>query len=492
MFNRIDKKPVVWTIAGSDSGGGAGIQADLLTLHDFAVHGCSVITAVTAQNTVDLQHSRPLDKASVQAQINALDNDIQADVIKLGMLADKDVVQVVADYLSHYRGCVIVDPVMTASVGGSLLSEAALALLKDCLLPRVDLLTPNIPEAQVLTGMTIDTDSDVVDAANRLLAMGVKSVLLTAGHGALRNNQRVDYWTDGSKAFWLAGEDIPGADSHGSGCTLSAAIAAMIAKGYDMADALVVAKAYVTQGIRGAVKIGQGSGAVAHLGWPAALQDLPTLSATLPLPEFVFNDCGGQLGLYPVVDSVDWIRRLVTLGVPTIQLRMKNVSRDTAREHITEAIALCTANNVRLFVNDYWQLAIELGAYGVHLGQEDLDDADLAAISRAGLRLGVSTHSYYEIARAHGIKPSYIALGPVYPTTTKVMKFADLGVEQLQQWVDLLSLHYPLTAIGGINIERAKDVIATGVGSCAMVTAITEAQDYTAAVAQLMKTVSAT
>jgi hydroxymethylpyrimidine kinase/phosphomethylpyrimidine kinase/thiamine-phosphate diphosphorylase len=154
---------------------------------------------------------------------------------------------------------------------------------------------------------------------------------------------------------------------------------------------------------------------------------------------------------------------------------------------IQRSVALSRRFGARLFINDYWQLAIRHGAYGVHLGQEDLDTADIDAIRAAGLRLGVSNHSYYEIARAHGIKPSYMALGPIFPTTTKVMKFSDQGLAQLCEWANLLKDVYTLTAIGGINRERAPAVLDTGVGSCAMVTAITLAKDVDAEVEHLLQ-----
>jgi len=139
-----------------------------------------------------------------------------------------------------------------------------------------------------------------------------------------------------------------------------------------------------------------------------------------------------------------------------------------------------------LFINDFWEEAIAAGAYGVHLGQEDLQTADINAIREAGLRLGVSTHSYFEIATAHSLKPSYIALGPIYATTSKVMPFDPQGLSQLQHWVELLGEQYTLTAIGGIDVRRAKDVLTTGVGSAAMISAITQADDVEATVAELI------
>lgn len=193
-----------------------------------------------------------------------------------------------------------------------------------------------------------------------------------------------------------------------------------------------------------------------------------------------------KLGLYPVVDSVEWIARLLDAGVTTIQLRIKDLPDEQVEEDIAAAIALGKRYNARLFINDYWQLAIKHDAYGVHLGQEDLETTDLAAIHRAGLRLGVSTHDDAELARAIAVKPSYIALGHIFPTQTKDMPSAPQGLAELKRHILGLS-DYPTVAIGGISIDRVADVLACGVGSVAVVSAITQAPDWRAATAQLLQ-----
>ncbi|MDB6061448.1 MAG: hypothetical protein JWM78_1551 [Verrucomicrobiaceae bacterium] len=503
----IKKMPIAWTIAGSDSGGGAGIQADLATFRDFGVHGCSVITALTAQNSFAVGYIEPTSRKALAAQINALDCDLPARAIKLGMLASASIVESVAKYLAEYRGFVVCDPVLTSSSGASLLDGDGRKILREKLLPRVDLLTPNRDEVEALLERPLSGLGDVEQAAIDLLALGVRAVLITGGHFETENNRRLDYFSDGTDSFWLAGTNIETIHSHGTGCTLSTAIAAGIARGYALPDALVLAKMYVTQGLRNALQIGGGPGAVLHLGWPEQFDDFPILSRQLPRQSprqspqespqeptqelavstaLVFPSCDGELGLYPVVDSVEWIERLLPLGVKTIQLRVKDKTAEQLDAAIAQAVAISRQHAARLFINDHWQLAIKHGAYGVHLGQEDLDTADLAAIAAAGLRLGISNHSYYELARAHGIQPSYLALGPIFPTQTKVMKFRDQGIEQLSRWAKLLKPGYTLTAIGGITQERARVVLAAGVGSCAMVSAITQANSYHAVVQDLL------
>ena len=192
-----------------------------------------------------------------------------------------------------------------------------------------------------------------------------------------------------------------------------------------------------------------------------------------------------RLGLYPVVETVEWIERLLECGVRTIQLRIKDRQEDEVEQQIIDAIALGKRYNARLFINDYWRLAIKHQAYGVHLGQEDLDIADLDAIHAAGLRLGLSTHDDAELDRALAVKPSYIALGHIYPTQTKDMPSSPQGVIELTRHIQRLQ-GISTVAIGGISIDRVPEVLATGVGSIAVVSAITKADDWQAATRKLL------
>jgi len=205
-------------------------------------------------------------------------------------------------------------------------------------------------------------------------------------------------------------------------------------------------------------------------------------SAFPPVPQ--------RLGLYPVVDSVEWIERLVDVGVRTIQLRIKDKHDEEVEADIAAAIAIGRRYEARLFINDYWKLAIKHRAYGVHLGQEDMDVANLDAIRDAGLRLGLSTHDNMEMDRALRAHPSYIALGHVFPTNTKQMPSSPQGLTQLAKHIKTLG-DYPTVAIGGISLERVPAVLATGVGSVAVVSAITQAPDWRTATEQLLKLVGA-
>ncbi len=206
-----------------------------------------------------------------------------------------------------------------------------------------------------------------------------------------------------------------------------------------------------------------------------------TLAAT---PSFAKTE--HRLGLYPVVDNLELLRNLLGLGVSAIQLRIKNLSGDAVERAVAGAIEINRRFNARLFINDYWQLAAKHGAYGVHLGQEDLETADLPAIRAAGLRLGISTHDDFETARAAALRPSYIALGHIFPTQTKAMPSAPQGLETLKRRVRELK-DFPTVAIGGISVARVPAVLETGVGGIAVVSAISGARDWREATKTLLR-----
>ena len=183
------------------------------------------------------------------------------------------------------------------------------------------------------------------------------------------------------------------------------------------------------------------------------------------------------IGFYPVVPTAAWVERLLGWGVRTVQLRIKAADH-TPAEISTEVIAAIEAGKAvpgaQVFINDHWQLALAADAFGVHLGQEDLDTADIEALRNAGIRLGLSTHTPAELARAQAVQPSYLAIGPIYPTTLKVMPYEPVGLERLAQWVKLAA-PFPVVAIGGISLERMSGVLACGVDGVAVVSAVTMA-----------------
>ncbi|MCS6194046.1 bifunctional hydroxymethylpyrimidine kinase/phosphomethylpyrimidine kinase [Shewanella baltica] len=608
-----ERPAFVWTIAGSDSGGGAGIQADLATIQDLGCHGCSVVTTVTAQSSVAVTLVEPVSAAMLMAQLTTLLSDLPPKAIKIGLLADQTQVALLADWIAsfkiHYPSVpVIVDPVMVASCGDALAvdncqdikSAAKSALDFKPFKGLIELITPNVLELGRLTHSDVTTKAQFAAAALALSQSLDCSVLAKGGDVSFGCTDFLDdthaqtqthanaldtaYKSNGwdlelaedylvcrqvrasselhqNGRFWLASQRVNTRHNHGSGCTLSSAIAAVLAQGFVLQDAVVVAKAYVSQGLSAAIGLGQGPGPLARTGWPNDLSryakinlcdgnfishqlnqhldvrsDLvaTVLSATDQAtaqvriastpPQNILSHCfkvlDAELGVYPVVSDLTMLESLLAAGVKTVQLRIKTdiseLTTTTApaesdlgksalgrcesgksksgepeligselEAQIQTAIALGKHFNAQLFINDHWQLAIKYHAFGVHLGQEDLAVTDLAAIQAAGLALGISSHSYFELLLAHQYSPSYIALGHIFPTTTKQMPSAPQGLAKLKHYVALLQGHYPLVAIGGIDLTNLAKVKATGVGNIAVVRAITKAKEPVAALAEL-------
>lgn len=253
---------VALTIAGSDSGGGAGIQADLKTFAAHRVYGTSAITAITAQNTTGVSAVFALDPALVVAQIEAVASDLSPRATKIGMLANAGIIAAVAGAIKAQQlANIVIDPVMVAKGGDHLLESAAVAALRDVLLPLADVLTPNVPEAEVLTGLTIRTIEDLKTAATRLIEMGARSVVVKGGH---LEGPAVDIWTDGTRWAEVSSERINTVHTHGTGCTFSSAIAAGLANGLETIAAIHAAKDYVTGAIRHAPGLGSGHGPLGH------------------------------------------------------------------------------------------------------------------------------------------------------------------------------------------------------------------------------------
>jgi hydroxymethylpyrimidine/phosphomethylpyrimidine kinase len=258
--------PIAVTIAGSDSGGGAGIQADLKTFAALGVYGASVITAVTAQNTKRVAAIHDVPAEFVTAQMDAVFSDLGVSAVKIGMLSQAAVIGAVADGLDRWRqGRVVLDPVMVSSSGDRLLATAAMEDLKHMLLPRAVVITPNLPEAAMLLDSTLAKDEAEMRAqAEQLIKLGAKAVLIKGGHG--QGAESVDLLVEPASMTRLAAARIATSGIHGSGCALSSAIAAFLAKGMDVVGAARAAKAYVSAAIAasGRVKVGSGRSPVHH------------------------------------------------------------------------------------------------------------------------------------------------------------------------------------------------------------------------------------
>ncbi len=270
-------RPISLTIAGSDSGGGAGIQADLKTFHQFGVYGTSVITAVTAQNTQAVTAVQPIEASVIAAQIDAVASDLRPHSVKTGMLATSEVIATVRERIQHWKlGPVIVDPVMIATSGDPLIEEEAARDMVD-LLSVAALVTPNIPEARVLTGLELRTPDDLAAAARQLVRMGAGAALVKGGHLPTGPNDTItDVLWDGADERRWSRPRVESRHTHGTGCTLSAAAAAGLAHGRPVGEAVAAALTFVTGAIRRAPGLGSGNGPVDHFtpppGWATDLR----------------------------------------------------------------------------------------------------------------------------------------------------------------------------------------------------------------------------
>ena len=250
------------TIAGSDSSGGAGIQADIKTMTANGVYAMSAITALTAQNTTGVQGIFEVSPDFLAQQLDSIFTDIRPDAVKIGMVSSTGLIEVIARKLREYRAeNIVVDPVMVATSGAKLISDDAIAALKEHLLPLATVLTPNIPETEVLSGMTVRTPDDMVAAAKAISEQYRCAVLCKGGHQLNDANDLL--WRDGTSK-WFNGKRIDNPNTHGTGCTLSSAIASNLAKGYDLDTSVQKAKAYISGALGAMLDLGRGSGPMNH------------------------------------------------------------------------------------------------------------------------------------------------------------------------------------------------------------------------------------
>ncbi|MBO4898327.1 MAG: bifunctional hydroxymethylpyrimidine kinase/phosphomethylpyrimidine kinase [Clostridia bacterium] len=250
------------TIAGSDSCGGAGIQADIKTMTLNGVYAMSAITALTAQNTMGVKDVLESTPEFLKEQIDCIFEDIPPDAVKIGMVSSKELISVIAERLSYYKAKnIVADPVMVATSGSNLLKTDAVTALCEKLFPLATVITPNIPEAEVLSGMKIENESDMEKAADDIWRKYGCSLLLKGGHSI---NDANDLLFENGSGTWINGERVDNPNTHGTGCTLSSAIAANLAKDFSLFDSVVRAKEYITDALRANLNLGHGSGPLNH------------------------------------------------------------------------------------------------------------------------------------------------------------------------------------------------------------------------------------
>jgi hydroxymethylpyrimidine kinase/phosphomethylpyrimidine kinase/thiamine-phosphate diphosphorylase len=484
----------VLTIAGSDPSGGAGIQADLRTFAALGVFGAAAVTAITAQDSQGVWGVWPAPAEQLAAQLVAVGADYALDAVKIGVLGSAAGVEVVASFLERYRPPhVVLDPVLASSGGTPLLDDAGRDRLIQQLFPRVDLVTPNLPEASLLSRITISDDAGLEAAGRWFLEQGARAVLIKGGHRA--GGPRDLLLRSGEPPLWIAGERArpiissdaqakaadEGSGVHGAGCALSAAIAARLASGRDLAGAIVDAKRFVEAAIAGAVSPGRGRACIE-----------PMAGAGLFAMGALHEQRMSRLrGLYVVTDSAMRPDRDVNAvldaaiagGACAVQLREKGLGTPALVRLARELAERARTAGVLFLVNDRVDVALAAGADGTHVGPDDLSPADARRLLGPDRLLGVSVGTVEE-ARAAAPYASYLGVGAIFGSRTKADAGAAVTPARISE-IRAVVPGIPIIAIGGIDAGNIGRVAAAGADAAAVVSAVVAAPDMVEAVREL-------
>jgi hydroxymethylpyrimidine kinase/phosphomethylpyrimidine kinase/thiamine-phosphate diphosphorylase len=504
-------KPIVWSITGSESVIDTGIHTDRLTIKDLGGHIGEVVTAITTQNSENNFVIAPTSSKLMLNQLNDLLRDLMPSVIKIGLLVNTQQFQLVsrwletvlADYLQQHKLDIpiIWDPVTIPNDGHLLMLVNNKPTAHDylCLAKQVTLITLNECELKQFADMFTSEGASSQCALDHVANALSTNILVT------EEDRSGEHTTD-----WLAAKSIAHTSAYhehqrigfkssrvntshnfDSGCTLSSAIATAMALGHPLLDAIVIAKAYVQQGLLNAHGLDKSTDASARKGWPKELLYfpeilLPKFPCVSAIPLLKFATVTEPLQVYTVTQSLHVLEQVLKAGARTVQLRIKldidsqnkaQVHHDRIENDIIHAIALGRQYKAQVFINDHWQLALKHSAFGVHLGQEDLLHADLSQIAEAGLALGLSSHGYFEMLLVQQLSPSYLAIGHIFPTPTKQMPSLPQGLLKLSRYCQLLSGKIPLVAIGGITMHNLPQLKSTLVNDVAVVRGIELAEN---------------
>lgn len=512
--------PRVLSIAGSDSGGGAGIQADIKACAAAGVYIATAVTALTAQNTHGVSEVHPTPPDFIRAQIRAVMGDIGADAIKTGMLPSVEAVEAVADELTAmgYFPPLVVDPVLVATSGDALAEAGVAAAVAGRLFPLATIVTPNVAEAEALLGGRPIADvEDMRAAAADLHALGPQWVLVKGGHlaggggaGGGRGPDVVDVLYDGKNFFELAAPHVATDNAHGTGCTLAAALAAALATGADVPAAVRTAKAYVWRALERSVGLPLGSGpqrpmnhAFRVADWRSELEAAAAATAAAadsavppaPSPPRLPNPV--DLRLYAVTDPAlieavgldvaAAVEAAVAGGATVVQLREKTADGGAFAERAAAAAAVCRAAGVPLIINDRVDVALTVDAAGVHVGQDDLPAGAVRRLIGPDKILGVSVKTPEEAVAAAAAGADYLGAGCISATGTK--ESSVIGIQGFAAVAAAVGI--PVVAIGGVGPGSAAEVVAAGGAGIAVVSAIFGARSPRAAAEALRAEVDA-
>lgn len=483
----LNPSPII-LIGGIDSSGGAGIQTDMSVCQTLGCCQRIVLTANTIQgHQFKSDYTSPVFfKEQLESIVmDLLENNAQRIVIKTGMIGNEELLKTLYAFLLEWKEkaniYLICDPVMKSSEGNPLLEEKSLVFFKNKFLKLVDFFMPNVLETEKLLNLKILELTDLINAAKIFVKMGAKNVYMKGGHFFNSEDFIFDFFHSPNTSFFMKSSRINKGEGEfrGTGCALSSAVAVGINLGLNEQDSAVMAKTYLAKIIRKSQKWGENFHLTFDKDFLTDLMpiDFPLIFENIKdaFTHFDFRPLSfikeNERYLYPIVDRANWIERLGPLGIKIIQLRIKDLVGLELENEIIKAVEISKKYGIDLFINDFWELAIKYKAFGVHLGQEDLEKADLLKIIESQLALGLSTHCYYEGSKAKFFNPSYIALGPVYPTILKKMNFTPQGIGSLKVWEKLFDA--PLVAIGGINLSNVDNLFSTQVPLISVVSDIT-------------------
>ncbi|XP_062030278.1 thiamine biosynthetic bifunctional enzyme TH1, chloroplastic isoform X2 [Rosa rugosa] len=461
IFMEMHKVPHVLTVAGSDSGAGAGIQADLKACAARGVYCSTVITALTAQNTgVDI-----VAEDFVAEQLKSVLSDMHVDVVKTGMLPSLGIVKILHQCLKEYPvRALVVDPVMVSTSGDVLAGPSIITGFREELFPIADIVTPNLKEASaLLDGLKIKTVSDMRSAAKLLHDMGPRNVLVKGGD-LPDSLDAVDIFFNGEDIYELRSSRIDTRNTHGTGCTLASCIAAELAKGSSMLESVKVAKCYVETALDYSKEIFIGNGPQGPFDHLMRLKNNIHKSAG----QVRFNP--SNLFLYAVTDSgmnrkwghsiSDAVKAAVEGGATIVQLREKDIETRDFLEAAKSCLQICRSHGVPLLINDRIDVALACDADGVHIGQSDMPTHVARALLGPEKIIGVSCKTPEHAEQAWIAGADYIGCGGVHPTNTKANNLT-IGLEGLK--TVCLASKLPVVAIGGINTSNAQLVMQIGV-----------------------------
>mgnify|MGYP005751396625 CR=1 FL=1 len=476
------------TIAGSDSCGGAGIQADIKTMTALGVYAASVITSVTSQNTKGVYGVESIRKDAVESQLDAVFQDMVVDAVKIGMLGGADVMKTVAASIEKYKPeNIVLDPVMVSTSGHALMDEDAVSVLIDYLLPLATLVTPNIPEAERLSGIKICGEEDFDRAAQAITRLGCSAVLIKGGH--LEGCEKVDrLYIGGELKASFHSDSVDTRNTHGTGCTLSSAIASLLARGETMERAVGHAVKYLHGAICNGQDINQGSGhgPVCHNFMYKSSDDH---HAVKPLGGVTLQFISHSNDRHSYADGIELALKG---GCRWVQLRMKDASDEEFIATAEKVRRMCSEYNATFIIDDRVKLVKTVGADGVHLGKNDMPVDEARKILGSEYIIGGTANTIDDVERLYLSGADYIGCGPFRFTTTKKKLSPMLGTEGYREITDGMrqrGIALPIVAIGGILPQDVHSIMSTGVSGIAVSGAVLNAEDPAEKMREFMKLV---